>query len=727
MRPSPFTAPRHGRPARQRGMVTAVVVLFLISTVVFALSQMLNISGNNVIDGQRQGDSTAAFFLAESGLDKAQAKLAARLVGTVNQDSCLGVPVAASSPYALGRGSVSLAASSPTSTCSGSACTQCTLTAVGRVGVSTRTVERQVALTTVNGTFCNGANGCSNTPTVTWQLNLQNTSGVAGIGIFTLSYDGQGNNRATCAAGSNCRLQLDLSSPSAGQNSVGQMGNAVLIPAGATYPIYQTMTQGGNSLAEVGTFFLGTTAPVLTGPYTIVSAILTPDLGGASYWEGRNNQTATKTVGNNNGATNTSGGTNDGTLTAPVSGTCSAPSANNQTCTSWCYAGDTLVYSFAGNTTLVTDALSSVSFGTNANNVAMTRVSKYPNPLVIGSPSNVDAEIWYARNPNLSAASGSPSPLAVNASSYKGRGSGSIGARWTSNAADTTAISGTTLTVGASFGTAYPNQIISVGDTVSNAGGTGSPTCTANCGTIVSQLTSTETGGMTTGRGGRGTYQVSGTQTVAAVNNRQWTINSNVLHVTACTMCNLATGDALTGLVSGRTISSQSAVSPTYAPTETLGGVGRYVISGAATWVTLGTNLYAGTPGPTLYLPSTSIATPVWSPTANALTMMLAVKSGTGAFASGTTVSAASTAPNAATTAFTLSATPTTPLDLATICAGTCAFFVPNGITAFSLGGITANFNGWASGFTCLKGVNLTPQVVTSSSSASNRWTEVVY
>jgi hypothetical protein len=63
MHPNAFCAV----PNRQRGMVTAVVMLFLIATVVFALSQMLNVSSGNVIDGQRQGDSTAAFFLAESG------------------------------------------------------------------------------------------------------------------------------------------------------------------------------------------------------------------------------------------------------------------------------------------------------------------------------------------------------------------------------------------------------------------------------------------------------------------------------------------------------------------------------------------------------------------------------------------------------------------------------------------------------------------------------------
>jgi Tfp pilus assembly protein PilX len=690
------------RPKRQRGMVTIVVMLFLIATVVFALSQMLDVSSGNVIDGQRQGDSSAAFFIAESGLEKAHASVNAALGGTFTNANCSGV----ASNYNLGRGSVSVTAVSTPPTCS-SNCEKCSLTSTGQVGFSTHTLTQDLVLTETNGVFCNGANGCSNNP-VTWQLRLKNTALVAGIGVFNLTYIRQGNNQPTCAAGSNCRLQLDLSSPSNGANSVGLMGNSVLVPAGATYPIYQTMTKSQNNLAEVGAFFLGTTAPQLTGP--------TANAGAASYWDHKNSHAqSVKTVGSGE----TTGGTNDGTATS--GGTCDAPGADFQTCTSWCYGGDTLVFSYAGSVTLLTDQLSSVTFGTNAGtgqNVAMSRVAKYPNPGIPGAPSNVDAEIWYARNPNFTGAS----PLAVNASSYKGRGSGAVGARWTSNGSDTTKINGTTLTVGNSFA-GYPSQIISVGDAVSNTGGSGSPTCTANCGTITAQLTSTEVGGAL---GGRGTYSVSASQTVNAANGRQWTISSNVLHVTACTVCNLAAGDALPqGLITGRTISAQAALSNSYGLTEATGGQGRYTISGAATYVASGTNLYAGTPGTTLYLPSSSSQPLAPNPAATPPVpqTLITVKSGTGVLAPGTKV----TAVNALTYSFTVSAAPTTPLDGASLCAGTCALFVPGTNTTFALGGITANFNEWAGGFTCLKGVDQDPNFVTSTSPLSRRWTEVIH
>ena len=692
---------------RTRGMVTVLVMLFLIATVIFALSQMLGVSGGNVIDGQRQGDSGAAFFLAESGLDKAQAGLSSALNATYTNASCTGV----GSSYSLGRGSVTLSAVSAPASCNNSSvtpCTACTVSSTGSVGASTRELTQEMKLTVKNGTACNAAtSSCTNSPTVTWQLKLKNLSGNAAVGIFNLTYDGQGNNAATCAVASGCKLQLDVDSPSAGQRSVAIMGNAVLIPANSTYPIYQTMTRN-NDVVEVGALFQGMTAPTLTGPYTAS----VPDLGGASYWERRNNQTA-RTVGQSGSLI---GATNDGTATA--SGSCAAPSGNVQTCTNWCYGGDTLVYSFSASVAQLSDQLSSVTFGTNGGsgqNIAMTRVAKYPSVLVTGAPTTIDAEIWYARNPNFTGST----PLAVNASSYKGRGTGAVGAAWTTTSNSDTSITATTLTIGSAiaggFGT-WPAQIISVGDTVTSTG------VAANT-TIVQQLSSFETGGLATGRGGRGTYEVNISQTVNGANNRAWTVNSNVLNVTACAICFFDQSDAvaLAGLSAGRTINAaQTTPATTYGRTEVAGGLGRYPISGAATRVASGTTLYAGTPGTTLYLPSASS-----QPTVTTPAMLITVKSGTGAMAPGTTVTAVS-APNAATTAFTVSTAPTTALDGASLCAGTCAFFVPGTTTAFAFNSGTSTINRWASGFTCLKGVDQTPQVVTSTSAVTSRWQEPV-
>jgi hypothetical protein len=94
------------------------------------------------------------------------------------------------------------------------------------------------------------------TPRSAWQLNLKNTGGVAAIGVFNLTYIRQGNNIRPAPSGLIAALQQDLSSPSNGGDSVGLMGNAVLIPAGTTWSIYQTQQRDSN-LAEVGAFFEG--------------------------------------------------------------------------------------------------------------------------------------------------------------------------------------------------------------------------------------------------------------------------------------------------------------------------------------------------------------------------------------------------------------------------------------------------------------------------------------
>jgi len=728
------------RAPRQRGMVTLVAVLFLIATVIFALSQMLDVSTGGVIDGQRQQDSTAAFFIAESGVDKVHAAVSNALGGSFTNATCTGMPATVGSPYTLGRGTVTVSAVSVPATCDNNGattCSTCTVTSTGRVGNTARTVSDEIALSSSNGTFCNASAGnCSNTPTVTWQLKLRNGSGVGGVGLFVLAYEQQGNNSATCAAGSNCQLQLQVSSPSNGNGSVGLQGNAVQIPAGNTYPIYQTFSATNRSGVEVGGFFLGTTTPAPAGAGT--------SAGAASYWDSGDDKnsghaaTLTKTVGTSGNNSNL-GGTNDGT--ANNANNCVAPSTSAQSCTSWCYGGDTLAFSFAANVTAVTDALTSVTFGTNATvgqNIAMTQIAKYPNTLIPGAPAGVDAEIWYASNPNLGGGAGSP--LASNVSSWKGRGTGAIGNGWTTAAGspnETTIVtSGTTgsgtLTVATPL--VWPGRLILPGDTITSTTGSGGSAVTITA-TIGSQGTSTESGGMTTGLGGRGTYAVSNIRsngTLVTTNNttfngasRAWTVNSTILNVSTCSTCFFAQGDAVSmaGLGTGITINNaQSTLSNAYGRVEGAGGFGRYPTSATSIMVPITPNLYVGTPGTTLYMPSGQPQPAVTTPQ-----MRLTVKSGTGAMVPNTRVTAVGTG-NAATSTFTVNTAPSSNLDGATICAGTCAFFVPGTNTTFSLGNVAgnANFNYWSGGFTCLKGVDVTPVPVTSTSSIRGRWTEPV-
>jgi hypothetical protein len=665
---------------RQRGMVTTVAMLFLIATVIFALAQMLNISSANVIDGQRQGDSSAALLLAESGLEKGHAIVNAAFGPTFSNTSCTGIPAAAGSPYNAGRGSITLSAVSTPAICDnsgGTACEKCTVLSTGQVGMTSRTVTQDLLLTTSNGVSCDATvSDCTNAsaPPPIWKLNLYNTYPTPAIAVFSLASRRQGNNTGATCTNPNCKLEWNINSQN-GANSVGSMGNAVSVASGGSYDIYQTLT-ASYSVAEVGALFPGSfPGPSLTGRY--VSGVPVP--GGSAYW---NDAESGGTGGTIAKANSTSGFfTNDGTWTDPATNTCTTTPApgTKQTCTSWCYGGDTLVFGFAGSSTSLADELSAVTFDTGGQNIAMTRIAKFPTNGTAGAPADVIAVVWYGRDPQNKTASDARSGALVT---------GYAGASFTGSISKNS----TTLTV-----TSWSGAPLQVGDVINGGIDAGTRICA-----------------FLTGTGGNGTYTVSSTSSCTPAvnqgsnhNSQAMSVSSSVLTVTAATIPTLAVGDKIfgTGIAGGTTLVALG--------TGT-GGTGTYSLSVpqafASTTITsdgLTVTSASGTVVPT------------------ATTMIVSVKSGTGAVPAGTTI-ASSPAPTA--TTFKLSQRPTTPLVNATICGGTCAFF-QHGATATTSFNVTKSVNTgyWGGGFMCLKGVDITPQVVTSSSGLSRRWTEVVH
>lgn len=722
---------------RQHGAASVAIAMLLMFILAAAVAAVLNMSGSSVMDAAKNEEQVAALFLAESGLERGQKVVTS--TNPITNLTCTGI---GGGPYFLGRGGFTLAGTSQPTICDSSGatpCTRCVLQSTGYIGPSfashtiERTIERSISLTTLNGVACNRLTAvpdCSNLtavavtpPTIpptwvtppTWSLTLQNNFPNTAVALFHLAATRQGNpTGGGCTPASNCSLQWNINSQN-GAQSVLSMGNLYTIVGGGTsQTVYQTVSSSQpEDAVEVGVLFPGTATPIVAG----------------AYW----NDTNSGSGGTHGKGADAAGTTNNGTATS--SGTCAAPAPGTfQSCTNWCYGGDTLVFGFSGGaTTGLTDSLDSVLFntaGTPAQNIPLTKVSHFPTALIPGAPSTIYSEIWYAHNPNLS-----PTPTADNASSYKGNGTGAIGATWGSGG-NTCGVgqtgncaSGTILTVGtfATGSNAYPASIISIGDAISSSGGLGSIDCIPSCPTIVSQLTSTESGGAL---GGRGTYQLSSSQTVSASNGRNWTAASFTLKVSACTLCFFAPADTVSFLIANKTISSQLAIDLTKWPGESTGGVGRYVLSssGAPTLPTTvasaatlraysGTNP-AVTPGGTIYLPSTQSA-----PTVN--NTRVAIVSGTGVFAANTMATAAAAA-NAATNSFTVSPAPTTALNVATLCGGTCAYFdQASATTDFSIGK-PANTGYWASGFTCLSGADITPIPVTSSTAQATTWREVV-
>lgn len=689
---------RQSFPGFQRGAVSVAIVMLLLFILAAAVTGVLKMSGSSVIDAAKNEEQISALFLAESGTERAQS-----LINAASNPAAASACTGITGSFPLGRGTFSLSSTSTPTGCT-TACTGCIITSTGTVGSASRTLARTIAITpgSSGGVSCNSAttnctNLGANPPSVppTWSLTVTNTTGQPALALLHLAATRQGNpSSANCTAQSNCQLKWVINSQN-GDDSVVSMGNLYSLAIGASTPtVFQTITSNRpEDVAFSAVLFPGTTNPTAIG----------------AYWDDTQNGSG----GTHGKEHDSDGTTNDGTATS--SGNCTtnpapAPSTT-QSCTNWCYGGDRLIFGFAGGAEHVwTDKLDSVTFNTNgapSQNIVLSKISHFPTLSTLGASGKVYSELWSAYNPNLS-----PTPTAVNVSSYKGNGTGAIGATWTGSN-NTVTSSGTVLNVGTFSG--YPNQIISPGDRVSS-NGTGNDVSSV---TISSQLTSTEAGGAL---GGRGTYALSGNSTdVSDSSGRNWTATSTVLNVSACTSCFFANGDSLSGLISGRTINAAQLALQTG---EAAGGIGRYPISGTATTVASAATLKAGTAGTTLYLPSTSSM-----PTVSTPPTRIAMVSGTGALAANTTVTAIA-APNAATNSFTVSVAPNQALNNATICGGTCAFFDHTSATTdFSiLRAAGSETEHWASGFICLSGADIAP-VIGSTGSAppvATSWHEVV-
>lgn len=714
----PF-APAPSSPRRQLGAASVAIAMLLVFILAAAVTAVMNMSGSSVVDAAKNEEQVSALFLAESGLERARGIL------STNPASQCNTTAFSNTPFNLGRGTFTYAAPAYTTTpCPGTASTSCcSVEVTGNIGSSSRTLRLDVAIGGGNGSVAgsggaNPTNACTTSPIATSLTNPVNAPAVL-LSVFGYRQHVPGGAPLSSRNCTPPAQTVTLNSQNFESNSVvlvGVRGNSYDVAAFGTIP---KLLQGLD----------------LASNYSLVSVVF-PGVSGVApvkkdtYWNDlkqRPNNTGTEQVGNITGSTNSGVANNTDTCDTPTSlgidGTFT-PSyhGNEQPCHSWCYGGDTLVFSLAHGGTSATSEVppGGITFntgGTPAQNIKMVRQVHQDVPNVINQCGAFGcflySDIWYAYNPNLS-----PTPVASNASSYKGNGNGAIGATFTGSRSDTT------LTVTGFSAAAYPAQIISIGDTLGGAG--------ATAGTITAQLASNEPSGvfnLTGPFGGRGTYSTSSSQTLSI---QTMTVASTVLNVSQCTICYFqpgAPGDTISGTgFPSRTISSQLAIDITKWPGEVLGGKGRYGISGAATTVASANTLRAGTPGTTIYLPSTESAPTVTTPPTR-----IAVYSGTGVFVANTTVTAVATQ-NTATNSFTVSSTPATALDLATLCGGACAFFdgpsLTTSTTSFTVdtGNATENANThWAGGFTCLSGVDST-HITTplgGSPTAAN-WRELV-
>ena len=368
----------------QRGVVSILSLMLLVSVVIFILAKSIDMSGSKALETQQYFDSTAALALAESGKEVANASITA----AVNADdaaflaSCAGF--ASSSPIALGQGTFQFI-TSPTPSSS----SLCPIRIKGSVRGASRTLESWMNLTVINGT-----GGYGTQPTLTLE-NRYNTPAAA---VFNLAWRRLGSTghsppggQATASACvlPSCGMQWNFES-SSGQPSVGSLGTSVSVAAGETVSVQQSLNKDRN-YAEVGLILGGLAAQ--------------PTLAGHYYDDKKTANTANNTI--------TYGTTPNGTA-------------------SWCNGADTLVFGVSGRgDDDPTAAFSSVAFntsGSSAQRVPLTWVSHFPNtdgtsPDMFG---DIFSEIWYTYNPYVQLGNASSSGTTVTVNSTTGLQTGTL-------------------------------------------------------------------------------------------------------------------------------------------------------------------------------------------------------------------------------------------------------------------------------------------------------------
>lgn len=383
---------------RERGIVTVIVALLLITGVIFVLQQSHGIIGTTSQSNDSQFDSIAAFFLAESGVEVSKSLISSG--GATESTACTSVSTGSSS---LGRGAFTLAGVPSKGGVANSCvsdCDTCTVTATGTVGDAKRKIQVTFSVSSPSG----GAAGCGGGGTNHVGCPVPNVTPVytdinqsitvtelnpvilfSNVGFVRHPVSNSNNiNADECVAepgGSQCTTQWNVeSSTSAGQGVVGSRGSAALVTPSSvptTYELQQTLT--------ADSLFAGIAAKVGGSGLTVIGS------GDVSYWDDSSNNGDATVAGNataygktNNGAGCTAPA---GTATCPNSSIPAAtipdpPSAGSmQASRSWCYDADTLMFGLAGKSSNnANGTINSFRFGSSTLSARDDGISSKPVP-----------------------------------------------------------------------------------------------------------------------------------------------------------------------------------------------------------------------------------------------------------------------------------------------------------------------------------------------------------
>lgn len=688
--------------SRERGIAAVMAVIILITAVIFVLSQTRTITGTGSVDNAKQLDSTAAFFLAESGLERAMGILKSAPVMSnsvctdIAKDHLCGT-TSGNADIPLGRGGYcyGLPTSLPAS-CAGASCASCTVPVTGKVGSASRTVQLTIKLAEVLGISINGGNvtdppTCSTPSPIQMALRNNYSGQYPGTAIFNLAFTQHSSGPPTRAQACSNLGELWF---------LGSHGNGNAAGSVLGYSDAYNVLVGQTTVVSLNHGF------TTSEDYSIVGAIF-PNLNAANttpigqYW--------------NSGTTANAGSPYSGTTKSGVAGgatACDAPSLTDKTtiqhCTKWCQDADTLVYGFSAGATSTQDSpLSLVNFGTGLNNFDMKLQVHFPAAANTSSPGTIYSDIWYLYNKAYASEplTGAASTLAAGATSYPSAVKGTIGANFTGKLYNNT----TQMDVTGLLGKLCNGDVVTGNSNLGNSSGS-TTIATVGC------------------SGSNGTYQLA-VKSGGNVNSASLTAASTKLIVQG------QTGSNLSGSQAG-TSTSAAGVFVQSGP-STVSGLNYYSITAttvttpftpiATTMVGTSTNvplLTQGSSGATITLPSSS---PALDSSYVGTYVAVYCCNGNGNFPAKTKINSVISS-----TQFTVDQPPSTWSEItsAIICGGICAFFNNPSSTAsttsFQL--TVTNTGEWSSGFTCLKGV-LPDKIYTipaSTTTSASTWNEVV-
>lgn len=202
----------------QRGLVSVIALLFLMSVVMFILIQSVSRSGAKALESQQYFDSVAALAVAESGTEIAKAQIIGSYLINAELNSSCSLTTPTSNTVGLGRFTFISA-----ETASSTGGTYCKFRVKGTVNNAQRTIETWMNFSDEIGTTSYGKNP---------KLTLTNYFPVKSTAIFDLAWrvkgsDGYPNTSSTNVYCTDCNTnQLWFDDLTGAGNGLGGVGNA---------------------------------------------------------------------------------------------------------------------------------------------------------------------------------------------------------------------------------------------------------------------------------------------------------------------------------------------------------------------------------------------------------------------------------------------------------------------------------------------------------------------